>query len=184
MNKNAKNGTFWRFFWKPESCCQTLLPDRSILVGQKLVENAIIEKLKVRHFSTNFGPLKNDLSGNTVDPNLQVSKNRQIAPFLAFLLTFVYSKCKRSSLRSQCWMRLFLWFSNTVISHLSTLSRIRYLKAFSKLVNSLSWIVIGVQVVLWQPKAEKWSNCNLRAGQPFEKCKIYSINAATENWGL
>ena len=78
----------------------------------------------------------------------------------------------------QCWLRLFLWFSNTVISHLSTLSRIRYLKAFSKLVNSLSWIVIGVQVVLWQPKAEKWSNCNLRAGQPFEKCKIYnSINA-------
>ena len=29
-------------------------------------------------------------------------------------LTFVHSKCKRSSLRSQCWMRLFLWFSNTV----------------------------------------------------------------------
>ena len=29
---------------------------------------------------------------------------------------FVYSKCKRSSLRSQCWMRLFLWFSNTVFS--------------------------------------------------------------------
>ena len=27
---------------------------------------------------------------------------------------FVHSKCKRSSLRSQCWMRLFLWFSNTV----------------------------------------------------------------------
>ena len=24
------------------------------------------------------------------------------------------SKCKRSSLRSQCWMRLFLWFSNNV----------------------------------------------------------------------
>ena len=80
------------------------------------MENAIIGKIKVRHFSTNFGPLKNDLSGNTVDPNLQVSKNRQIAPFLAFLLTFVYSKCKRSSLRSQCWMRLFLWFLNTVLT--------------------------------------------------------------------
>ena len=34
--------------------------------------------------------------------------------FWHFWLTFVYSKCKRSSLRSQCWMRLFLWFSNTV----------------------------------------------------------------------
>ena len=36
-------------------------------------------------------------------------KTRQNWPFLAFL-----KKCKRSSLRSQCWMRLFLWFSNTV----------------------------------------------------------------------
>ena len=30
-----------------------------------------------------------------------------------------YWKCNRSSLRSQCWMRLFLWFSNTVSRHLS-----------------------------------------------------------------
>ena len=34
--------------------------------------------------------------------------------FWNFLFTFVYSKCKLSSLRSLCWMRLFLWFSNTV----------------------------------------------------------------------
>ena len=27
-------------FWKPEACSQTLLPDRSVLMGQKLVENA------------------------------------------------------------------------------------------------------------------------------------------------
>ena len=32
-------------FWKREACGQTVLPDRSILVGQKLVENAKIEKL-------------------------------------------------------------------------------------------------------------------------------------------
>ena len=31
-----------------------------------------------------------------------------------FQWTFVHSKCKRSSLRSQCWMRLFLRFSNTI----------------------------------------------------------------------
>ena len=31
-----------------------------------------------------------------------------------FWWTFVHSQCKRSSLRSQCWMRLILWFSNTV----------------------------------------------------------------------
>ena len=35
--------------------------------------------------------------------------------FWYFWLIFVDSKCKRSLLRSQCWMRLFLWFSNTVL---------------------------------------------------------------------
>ena len=33
-------------FWKPEACGQTVLPDRSILKGQKLMENAKMEKLK------------------------------------------------------------------------------------------------------------------------------------------
>ena len=27
-------------FGKPKACCQTELPDRSVLIGQKLVENA------------------------------------------------------------------------------------------------------------------------------------------------
>ena len=31
-------------FWKPEACGQTVLPDRSILTGPKLVENAKIKK--------------------------------------------------------------------------------------------------------------------------------------------
>ena len=38
--KNAKNASFWRVFWKPEACGQTVLPDRSVLKGQKLAENA------------------------------------------------------------------------------------------------------------------------------------------------
>ena len=33
-------------FGKPEACGQTVLPDRSILIGQKLVENAKIQKFK------------------------------------------------------------------------------------------------------------------------------------------
>ena len=33
-------------FWKPEACGQTVLPDRSVLIGQKLVENAKIHKCK------------------------------------------------------------------------------------------------------------------------------------------
>ena len=43
--KNAKNGPILVSFWKPEACGQTVLPDRSVLMGQKLVENA-----KLRHF--------------------------------------------------------------------------------------------------------------------------------------
>ena len=40
--KNAKNAPFWRAFRKPEASGQTVLPDRSVLIGQKLVENAKI----------------------------------------------------------------------------------------------------------------------------------------------
>ena len=40
------------------------------------------------------------------------SKTRQIVTFWHFQWTFVHLKCKRSSLRSQCWMRLFLCFSD------------------------------------------------------------------------
>ena len=33
-------------FRKPEACGQTVLPDRSVSIGQKLVENAKIKKFK------------------------------------------------------------------------------------------------------------------------------------------
>ena len=33
-------------FWKREACSQTVLPDMSVLIGQKLVENAKIQKFK------------------------------------------------------------------------------------------------------------------------------------------
>ena len=33
-------------FWKPEACGQTVLPDKSVLIGQKLVENAKIKEFK------------------------------------------------------------------------------------------------------------------------------------------
>ena len=38
--ENAKNDSFW----KPEACGQTVLPDRSLLIGLKLVENAKLKK--------------------------------------------------------------------------------------------------------------------------------------------
>ena len=43
-------------FWKPEVCSQTVLLDRSVLKGQKLVENAKIQKFKCDIFS-NFQTL-------------------------------------------------------------------------------------------------------------------------------
>ena len=36
----------WASFWKPEACNQTVLPDMSILIGQKLVESAKIQNFK------------------------------------------------------------------------------------------------------------------------------------------
>ena len=51
--KNAKNGYILASFWNPEACGQTVLPDRSVLIGQKLAENGKIQKFKcdiLRHF--------------------------------------------------------------------------------------------------------------------------------------
>ena len=55
---------------------QTVLPDRLVLMKQKLVENTEIEKFKCDILgdfqtlwniaTTNFCPLKSNLSGNTV----------------------------------------------------------------------------------------------------------------------
>ena len=42
-------------FWKTEACGQTVLPDMPFLFGQKLIENAKIQKLKcdiLRDFQT------------------------------------------------------------------------------------------------------------------------------------
>ena len=33
-------------FGKPKACCQIVFPDRSVLIGQKFVENAKIKNLK------------------------------------------------------------------------------------------------------------------------------------------
>jgi len=62
-------------------------------------------------FSTNFCPIKTDLSGNTFWPQALVfPKLAKMDHFWYFWLTFVHSKYKHSSLRSQCWMRLLLIF--------------------------------------------------------------------------
>ena len=47
--KNAKM-VHLASFWKPAIGGQTVLPERSLLIEQKLVENAKIQKLEMRHF--------------------------------------------------------------------------------------------------------------------------------------
>ena len=66
------------------------------------------------HFSPIFVLLKMTCLVTLFDRKLQVFKNSPMDHFGHFSSTFVHSKWKRSSLRSQCWMRLSLWFSNTV----------------------------------------------------------------------
>ena len=78
--------------------------------------------LKVSHlnflilaFSTNFCPIKSALSGNTVwQQTSDLQKLAKIDHFCLFI-ELLSTQCKCSSLRSKCWIRLFLWFSNTVI---------------------------------------------------------------------
>ena len=48
-------------FWKTEACGQTVLPDRQVLIGQKLVENAKIQKFKCDILS-NFQTLCKDMN--------------------------------------------------------------------------------------------------------------------------
>ena len=46
LMKNAKKWSIMASFWKSKACGQTMLLDRSVLLGHKLVENTQIEKLK------------------------------------------------------------------------------------------------------------------------------------------
>ena len=56
-----------------------------------------------------------DLSGNTVWPQAFDFEKFAKLTILAFLINFCRLKMYTSSLRSQCKMRLFLWFSNTML---------------------------------------------------------------------
>ena len=47
---SAQKESILASFWEPEACGQIVLPDRSVSIGQKLVKNAKIGKLKMRHF--------------------------------------------------------------------------------------------------------------------------------------
>ena len=68
------------------------------------------------HFSSIFVLLKLTCLVTLFDRKLQLFKNSLKLINLSW--TFVHSKCKLNSLRSQYWMRLFLWFSNSLSIYL------------------------------------------------------------------
>ena len=70
----------------------------------------------ISRFFINFCTIKIDLSGNTVwlqGPDFD--KLAKIDYFWHFQWTFVRSKCKCSSLRSECWRRLFCDFQTLCV---------------------------------------------------------------------
>ena len=76
--------------------------------------------------------------------------------------TFVHSKCKRSSLRSQCWMRHFLRTLNTVFlsdfefGHQEPLHIFfRFLKAFAALIVERAFSSWHRWELRRRPRAEK-----------------------------
>ena len=82
-------------------------------------------KCRIRTFlilalSTNFWRIKIDLSGNTVWPQASgFQKLAKMDHFWHFKLTYVHSKCKRSSLRSQCWNETF----SVIFKHRGTITK-------------------------------------------------------------
>ena len=54
VNKKCQKWSILASFWKPEACGQTMLPDRSVLIGQKLVENAENAKIQMCHIFCNW----------------------------------------------------------------------------------------------------------------------------------
>ena len=67
-------------FRKPEACGQTVLPDRTILIGQKLVENAEIQKFKcdiLGDFQTLCDGCDRVMSRKSIPSLIHVSKNKE-----------------------------------------------------------------------------------------------------------
>ena len=86
-------------FWKPEACGQTVLPDRSVLIGQKLVENTKIQKFKCDILSS-------------FQTMLVYQKSSFLTPFMyAKIISFLLMCVHKRLLRGQCVkMRIFLSF--------------------------------------------------------------------------
>ena len=115
----------------------------------------LIFDFSILAFSTRFCFIKSDMSGNTVWS--QASGFQKLTK-IDDLWHLLHSKCKCSSLRSQCWMRLFLWFSNTVV--LTPVIYVDQNESFGGLSNSLKELLENgnLLVIFWSfvPQSRWW----------------------------
>ena len=100
--------------------------------------------------------------------SLKIIKNvafLNVGIFHQFWLIFVHSKCKLSSLPSQCWMRLFLWFSNTVfqVAHAQQCSCTQgKLSTQRNEIEDKMGVKKKMNTIRWQPcqkKLKRGKNC-------------------------
>ena len=97
------------FLWNKCTCVlKLIIQNHGVAQCLKIIQNVAFE-FSILQFSANFFVL---LKLTCLVTLFDVSSFRLFKYFFGILkTTFVRSKCKRSS---QCRMRLFLWFSNTV----------------------------------------------------------------------
>ena len=115
----------------------------------KIIQNDAFEFLA---FSINIVLLKLTCLVTLFDRKLQVFKNSLKWTFFdIFELTFVHSKCKRCSLRSHCWMRLFLWFS-TLWCYVWTIYRNLGKFCSFKQDSNCDWQASNTSFLSWFPR--------------------------------
>ena len=152
-------------------------PIKTVLSGNTF--NMSHLNFRILASSANICPIKIDLSGNTVwsQPSF-FQKLTKIDHFWHFLITFVHSKCKHSSLRSQWWMRLFGRFSNTLqcvlignlglgnIIDSSTFS-VKWVLVFGRLYLDKNLNLVAMCVQSWVKRKTRRKNFKFQCQRPF-----------------
>ena len=94
-------------FWKPVACGQTVLPDRSLLIGQKLVENTKIEKTHVTFCCQKSVTRQVKLNRAKNDENCQNSKTKM----RQFWVIFKHYEIHFLGLKKPTFLALYMKFT-------------------------------------------------------------------------
>ena len=142
MPKNAQFGEFLK------TCGQTELPDRSVLIGQKLVENV---KIQMRHFGWFSNTVRRTASTHRV-----IDKGNCVCIFLSFLSASIASR----------FYRLLFLFSIRHLSNSFNLSILSEFRPFCLILSILSKLSI---------LSNLWIFSNLRILSNFQFCPIFQF---------